>query len=504
MRSVVDICGTVRRVRSGGIYVFLKSSASSHRGARAGVEVGAREPGLTRTPRARRVGLAAVALMVVSLLGTPGMARAALSWSRVVSLNAPSIVFGGVACPSATQCTVVDAYHGEVTFDPLSVGSPPPFSLDRGRSVQSVACPSAKQCTAVDMEGREVTFGPTAPQSAHSVVVDRSGDLGGVACPSDRQCTALDFNGREVTFDPRAPGKLVSTHSIDDGNENAAVACPSTHECIIVGGGGYEATFNPRSPAESLGATSTIDPNGGDLGALACPTTTQCTAVDDQGAEITFDPSSPQSARLVTIDSDFNNELQGISCPSTSLCVAVDVGGNALSGDPDGSEAWAIAPIDLEGENEGGQLDSVFCSSAAECTAADTKGNAVVGTEGPVSTKAPTRTQLKALLVPTLTPHGSAATIRARLTHGGYSVSFASPSGGQLVIDWRQAHEHALVARATTPFYKPATAHLKIRLTSAGRGLLEHAGRLELTAYGAFRLNAENTTSATATFTLKR
>ena len=449
------------------------------------------------------VVFAVVASMVVLLLVGPGVADASLSWSAAIPLNAPSVVFQGVACPSATQCTVVDAYHGEVTFDPLSPGFPPPFSLDRGRSVQSVACRSTSQCTAVDNSGGEVTFDPTSPGSARRVVIDRGGDLGGVACPSDRQCTALDFNGREVTFDPRAPGKLVSTHSIDDGNENA-VACPSTHECIIVSGGGYEVTFNPRSPAKSLGATSMIDPSAGDLVALACPTTTQCTAVDDSGAEITFDPSSPQSARLVTIDSGFNNELFGISCPSTSLCVAVDVGGNAVSGNPDGSAAWAIAPIDSEGENEGGQLDSVFCSSAAECTVADTEGNAVVGTEGLVSTKAPTRTQLKALLVPTLTPHGSAATIRTLLAHGGYSVSFASPSGGQLVIDWRQAHTHAVVAKATIPFYKPATAHLKIRLTSAGRGLLEHAGRLELTAYGAFRLNAENTTSATATFTLKR
>ena len=68
----------------------------------------------------------------------------------------------GVACPSTTQCTAVDANGQQVTFNPNSPGTPTPTTIDVSDLI-GVACPSAVQCTAVDGFGKAVTFNPTSP-----------------------------------------------------------------------------------------------------------------------------------------------------------------------------------------------------------------------------------------------------------------------------------------------------------------------------------------------------
>ena len=104
---------------------------------------------------------------------------------------------------TASQCTAVDDFRQEVTFNPTSPGDPTPVSIDGGAVLQSVACPSATQCTAVANDGNELTFDPTAPGHPSPFMIDSNGDVNGVACPTTTQCTAVDSFGYEVTFEPR-------------------------------------------------------------------------------------------------------------------------------------------------------------------------------------------------------------------------------------------------------------------------------------------------------------
>jgi hypothetical protein len=194
-----------------------------------------------------------------------------------------------VACPSETQCTAVDRYGYEVTFDPISgdvvAGS---FQRIDSGSLESVACPAEKQCTAVDFNGYEVTFEPSS-STVISLVRLEVGDLSGVACPSSTQCTAVDSGGHEVTFEPASPGEP-TPEAIDGATALTGVACPTEKQCTAVDSNGHEVTFEPELATTILSPT-TIDGGNGPTG-VACPTKAQCTAVDPHGHELTFEPTS--------------------------------------------------------------------------------------------------------------------------------------------------------------------------------------------------------------------
>jgi hypothetical protein len=77
-----------------------------------------------------------------------------------------------LACPSATQCTG-GGPGVEVTFNPASPDKPTSATVDPvpasgglARVLKSIACPSTGQCTAVDDFGNEVTFNPIPPPKA--------------------------------------------------------------------------------------------------------------------------------------------------------------------------------------------------------------------------------------------------------------------------------------------------------------------------------------------------
>jgi hypothetical protein len=112
---------------------------------------------------------------------------------------------------------------------------------------------------------------------------------------------------------------------------------------------------------------------------------------------------------------------------------------------------------------------------------------------------------IRALLMSALAIHGKSGRIRALLKNGGYSLSFAAPSTGRLVISWyRLSHgKKALVATATVLFRKTGTARIKLLLTQKGRGLLARGGRMKVTAIGAFTPTGKGTISTVRVITLK-
>ncbi len=241
-----------------------------------------------------------------------------------------------------------------------------------GQNFYGVACPSATQCTAVDAAGSEVTFNPQSPGTHSDVAIDTF--LTSVACVSVTQCTAVDGSGREVTFNPQSPGTPTPV-TIDSSRANMiGVACPSATQCTAVeySGLGGEVTFNPHSPGTPTPVT--ID-SGHNLMGVACPSVTQCTTVDlgsTGGRALTFNPQAPAPPAPVTVDS--GAWISGVACASANACVAVDASGNVGDGNPTSASAWTLQPID-----GGGSLTAVSCPVAAVCVAVNQSGDSFLG-----------------------------------------------------------------------------------------------------------------------------
>jgi hypothetical protein len=237
----------------------------------------------------------------------------------------PGPTFMSLACPAVSQCTGVGAGPGEITFNSLAPSSTPvlrepnrlliPATTDgqpllvNGVQVimeegfEGVACPSASQCTvittAVGEGGKEVTFNPTSPTPAVDGAIGISG-TGAIACPSVSQCTSITVGTRgagsnEVTFNPDSPGAR-EPHNLDPGRYLSTIACPTITQCTVTDDGLGEAlsefTFNPASPGSPV--PHVIDEHAKSTqAAMSCPSASQCTVVDGSGKEVTFDPKAP-------------------------------------------------------------------------------------------------------------------------------------------------------------------------------------------------------------------
>lgn len=309
--------------------------------------------------------------------------------------------FGGVSCPSASQCTAVDISGNEVTFDPASGTVNPAGSRPApgGSPLNAVSCPAASQCTAVDDSGREVTFDPVsgAVNAAGTRRID-SRSLTSVSCPSITQCTAVDDHGHEATFDP-ASGSVnvagiakVDAVRVPDPSPSAyttpafSVACPSASQCTVVDFAGNEVTFDPVSgTVNAAGAKSVGRGQKLELNAVACPSGSQCTAADDSGREVTFDPITGTvnavGVRLVDTSPIDRSGFSGrfgpsLSCPAASQCITVDGAGNEMTFDP---TSGAVNAARIEPRTAAHQyLGGVSCPPpGSQCTAVDGSGSEV-------------------------------------------------------------------------------------------------------------------------------
>jgi hypothetical protein len=286
----------------------------------------------------------------------------------------------GLACPSTSQCTAIDYKGREVTFNPTSPGTPTPTAVDNGGedntlqtvspygNLEGVACPSTSQCTAVDAAGREVTFNPRSPGTPTPTTID--GDDGGamfLACSSRSECTAVDDTGHEITFNPNSP-RTQTRAVIDRGGELYNVVCLSTSRCTAVGtvAGSIRSvalTFDPASPRGSAPIGYYFGEN---LPGIACPSRSQCTVV--HGSErSTFNPTAPGHGRatVTIIDSPSGGALLQIACPSTTKCITLDSEGREVTFNPNAERQVFPTPVD-SASRFGAFL---ACPSASQCTA---------------------------------------------------------------------------------------------------------------------------------------
>ena len=328
--------------------------------------------------RLRRLSAAArVALATALALAVPSVAAGRLSWTGPLGMGFHAgQQLSGIACPAVHQCTAVDIYGEQVTFDPSAPGSATPVAVDPGGYLTGLDCPSVSECVAVDLEGRAVVFDPTQAARGHVVLID-PGDpsgLDGIACPSVSECAAISYYGAEVTFNPEAPGNPRPA-TLGAGGFRA-IACPAEAQCTIGLASSYEVTFDPRSPGTP--AQVFIDSSFGDIFSLACPSTSQCTEVNNQGREVTFDPGHPRAASPVPVGQ--GTSLRQVACPSVTQCTAGDYEGREVTFDPQ-SSGQPITPqlIDRSVTTSNAGL-LVACTTTTQCTSVDALGNEITFT----------------------------------------------------------------------------------------------------------------------------
>ena len=188
-----------------------------------------------------------------------------------------------LSCPSTTQCTAFDRTGAETTFNPGAPGSTSPkiistHTLQSTFNVGGIACPSASQCTVAytypggGTHSYESTFNPSSPNPTvvglPLYVSSGNGLANLISCPSATQCTvsgadANSGNPEEATFNPQAPGHPAAM-AMTDGD--GSISCPSVNECVIVnlygevafgtnsGGGGHAKCLVPRVKGKTLAA----------------------------------------------------------------------------------------------------------------------------------------------------------------------------------------------------------------------------------------------------------
>ncbi len=274
--------------------------------------------------------------------------------------------YSAVACPETSQCTAMDNFGDEATFDPGSAAPAPATAIDPNADVvYGIACPAVIQCTAVDDLGQAATFNPLSPSGATVTAIVTGHPLLAVACPTTTQCTAVDDDRYAVTFNPQSPTAAVYT-DLDTavGTSLVDIACPSPGQCTALDGAGDAVTFDPQAAGTPSPTRVLPGPGVG----IACPATTECIAVDGDGDRATFDPRSPAGATTASVSSD---QPAALSCPSPTYCVGLDAAGAAFEFDPHGTGATDIRTI-----GDGAQVADLTCPAITRCVSVDYAGTA--------------------------------------------------------------------------------------------------------------------------------
>jgi hypothetical protein len=366
----------------------------------------------TLRPRYGRACAAVGVALVLALVLAPGAGAQQFTWHSPITLEDTGGTQGAdaVACPSATQCTAVDAIGQQVTFNPTDGSTKDSSAVDVLGRVSRVSCPSVSQCTAVDNLGHEVTFDPGSGailygglRSVETNLAPNapSTPLSSVSCATSSFCVAVDNAGNAYSFDP-ATGTSDGGTSVDGTTALNAVACKSNASlCVAVDSLGNEISIAyPGASASSHSSGSSHSLTGVSCNAAF----SSCTAVDDHGQEVTFAPGSGGGTPIAV---DGTNPLTAVSCASDySQCTAVDQTGNETTFAPGaGGSPQVVDGITL--------LSDVACPAGTDtqCTAVDNQGNEVTfnpttGTHGPAhsvvanvlaSLSCPTATQCTAV-----------------------------------------------------------------------------------------------------------
>jgi hypothetical protein len=404
------------------------------------------------------------------------------SWGRGVEVTMPAgaasnpkVEFEALSCPSVGNCTAVGAYrengeheleHGFLLDESEGVWEPAvEASLPGGASSIQViftglSCPSAGNCTAVgnvndgighwqgfvlgETNGTWGTgFEPSLPAGAPS---NPEVYMGGVSCASAENCTAVGYYGESVEHAPKHGLVLTETAGTWGTGMNAippagavsdsleGVSCPSAENCTAVGD--YKASSGHSEGlilGETAGAWGTALEAGLPANASSAPGATvnkvQCVSAGNCTTVGVYTASSPEESdeamfltetagvwgaaveRPLPAEAGPQLVIEGsLSCPAAGDCSYVGnykvdeiISRALLETENDGTWGPAITghlPANANGD-PGAFLSSVSCTAPRNCTAVGSYNSYTVGKEftereGMVFTATPATASLSA------------------------------------------------------------------------------------------------------------
>jgi hypothetical protein len=129
-------------------------------------------------------------------------------------------------------------------------------------------------------------------------------------------------------------------------------------------------------------------------------------------------------------------------------------------------------------------------------------GGGTGGTGGSPPSKLPPPERL---LTGLKSPAGKLATIKAILTHRSYGLRYRAVAAGVLTDAWYAdvGHKRVLVAAGSLPIRRAESVTLKLKLTTAGRVLLERSAKLKLRFEASFTPTGGKALTAGGSFTLR-
>jgi hypothetical protein len=219
------------------------------------------------------------------------------------------------------------------------------------------------------------------------------------------------------------------------------------------------------------------------------------------------------------------------------LAVALSSNGHtALIGGPDDGAgccagtgaAWAFSDGFIEppseevalGGSEPGLFGGAGSGNGLAGSSSTSSGGSRPAPKGGLGTASTSSARLARLFSLALRPSGKKARIGALLKHGGLVASLRAFAPGKAAIYWYRTvravagagaapvsgpKTHSVLVAAGRVYFKAAgKAGIGVRLTRAGKRLLQRSRRLQLTAKGTFTPNGAGAVVATRAFTLVR
>ncbi|MGZ6664627.1 MAG: hypothetical protein ACXVH3_07660 [Solirubrobacteraceae bacterium] len=237
-----------------------------------------------------------------------------------------------------------------------------------------------------------------------------------------------------------------------------------------------------------------IDRQAG-LTGVSCASVSLCVAADFDGQVLASAQPTQSAADWVT-QVQSGGEIAAVSCGSVSLCVEtagtccnvsrppLTAGIVATSADPlGGASAWTKSEI---APSATGGLGAVSCAPTRMWVTVGSDGIAVVGV-------LPTRGQIRTVLRKQITPPRQRRRVAALLKRGGEPLAAKAIGAGRLQISWladrpgARTRAKIVVATARAMFYRTGTITVHLKVTRAGKKLLEHSVHVDVTAKEIFR-----------------
>jgi hypothetical protein len=481
----------------------------------------------------------------VSCLSTTFCDAAATDGSVAVSTNpgasTPTWALGfpglgalaGVSCPTTTFCMAVAKNHfSSVTTTPGQPPDPdnltPPWSaaapIPGSGNLTAISCPTVNLCAVVGSDGKvSITTNPEAATPTWSLTATPLSVNGllDIACPTTGGCIATDFSGDVfVSTDPAASAPTWSAAPSNVGG--TFVACTTASFCMTGFGGFTVFSTDPFASPSTWTPQNTGLPVGAFVTAVSCSSPDLCAAVDDSGRTV-LRVAAPTSTAPPTLSgtAQVGQTLTAASGSWTATPAVTrqwqrcDAGGGACTaiGGATGN-TYAVTSTDIgqtlrvseAAVNGGGRAD---VSSAAT--------GVVPAPPVPLAASPPpahpltvvSDANIRARLVRALAPAGAAAKLRTLVKRGGFVYKFVAPSAGRLVLQWysrpkRHKAKPVLLASGTVKITKASTVKPKLRLTRAGKRLLQASKKVTITGKGSFTRTGKKAVAATRTLTLKR